>query len=52
MARTKKNNGLSPKIIHLHSTVIDKLTEKGFRKKPRVSAKELIQQLAIKEANK
>jgi len=52
MARSKRNNGLRPKIVHLHDDVINALTVKGTKKKPRITAKEYIQELAIKEANK
>lgn len=52
MARAKRNTGLRAKIVHLPDDVIGRLTIKGVKRKPRLTAKEYIQELAIKEANK
>lgn len=52
MPRAKRNTGLRAKIVHLHDDIINALTVKGTKKKPRLTAKEYIQELAIREANK
>lgn len=46
------NAGLQAKVIHLSDDVIGKLIVKGFKKKPRLTAKQYIQELATKEANR
>ena len=47
-----KNKGLSAKIIHLDKEVIRILTVKGASKTPILTAKEVIQNLAINYAKK
>ena len=52
MARKDKNTGLKPKLIHLPDEILGKLTSKGAKKKPRITSKELIQNLSIEYANR
>lgn len=47
-----KNQGLKAQIIHLSDETIVKLTVKGAKKKPRVTAKELIQHISNEYANR
>lgn len=46
----KKNEGLRSKLIHLTEDTVVKLTVKASKQKPRITAKEYIQNLCIKAA--
>lgn len=48
----KKNDGLTPKLIHLSEDVILKLSMKALKSKPRTTFKEYVQDMCNKEAEK